>query len=102
MEEQNKNLKIQELESNQQFMSEKFEDLKKDMNKGFNRIEKKIKEQQEESEKKYAPKVEFKIVKAIVFSMVGLIALSFLGALIDNTMEDTSVKEVPKEVRLNK
>lgn len=73
-----KDIKINSLEINQNNMAEKLDDLKQTVVRGFEKIEERFECFVEDSDKKYANKnVEF-----VVYGMVAIILTSFIGGLI--------------------
>jgi hypothetical protein len=73
-----KDLKINTLENNYKSMSEKIDDLKDVVRDGFNEIKTDLKCFREDCDNKYASK----LTEKIVYSMAGIILVSFLTAIV--------------------
>ena len=91
-------LKIKDLENNQQFMAEKIDDLKLTVVSGFSDIKRELKAQRDchaedlksiriENEGKYASK----LTETIVYGLVGLIVFTVFGAILTLVINSSSL-----------
>ena len=96
MRDNEQDLKIKDLENNQQFMAEKIDDLKSTVISGFSDIKKELKAQREchaedlksiriENEDKYASELTEKIVYGLVGLIVFTVFLAILTLVINNS-----------------
>ncbi len=73
-----RDLKINTLENNYKSMSEKIDDLKKSMNKGFEDIKEELRCFRDYSDSRYASK----LTEKIVYAMASMILIAFFGGII--------------------
>ena len=81
MNDQEQDIKINSLEQNHKFMAEKLEDLKQTVLKGFNKVYDKMDAHNKECDKRYVSKDKFEPIKLIVYGLVSIILLAFVGGL---------------------